>query len=98
MLACADYKIPQVLRHFGILEYSPVLANLVDNKKQILHDDEKEIEIRANMIYSVELIKQKLKQNNIELNSIQIDNALWLLSKNKEYKDKPHHLTKTIYY
>ena len=98
MLACADYKIPQVLRHFGILEYSPVLANLVDNKKQILHDEEKEIEIRANMIYSVELIKQKLKQNNIELNSIQIDNALWLLSKNKEYKDKPHHLTKTIYY
>ena len=98
MLACADYKIPQVLRHFGILNYSDELANLVDSKQEIMHDSEMEIEIRANMIYAIELIKEELNKKGIELNSVQIDNALWLLSKNKEYKDKPYHLSKTIYY
>ena len=34
----------------------------------------------------------------IKKNSVQIDNALWLLSKNKEYKKNPYHLTRTIYY
>ena len=57
-----------------------------------------EIEIRANMLYAIELIKEKLHQKGINMNSLEIDNALWLLSKNKEYKEKPHHLTKTIYY
>ena len=98
MTGCADYKIPQVLRHLGILEYSDDLATLVDEKKEIKHDSEMEIEIRANMLYAIEIIKEKLHQNGIDMNSVQIDNALWLLSKNKEFKDKPHHLTRTIYY
>lgn len=98
MMGCADYKIPQVLRHLGILEYSNELANLVDTKQEIKHDSEMEIEIRANMLCVIELIKKRLQKKGINLNSVQIDNALWLLSKNKEFKDKPHHLTKTIYY
>ena len=98
MIGCADYKIPQVLRHLGILEYSNSLAAIIDNKKELKHDSEMEIEIRANMLYTIELIKEKLHQKGINMNSLEIDNALWLLSKNKEYKEKPHHLTKTIYY
>lgn len=98
MLGCADYKIPQVLRQLGILEYSVDLATLIDEEKEIEHDSEMEIEIRANMLYAIELIKNRLHQNQIDINSVQIDNALWLLSKNKEFKGKPHHLTKTIYY
>lgn len=98
MLGCADYKIPQVLRHLGILEYSDELADIIDSEQIIEHDSEMEIEIRANMLYAIELIKNKLYQKGIIMNSVQIDNALWLLSKNKEFKDKPHHLTKTIYY
>lgn len=98
MLGCADYKIPQVLRQLGILEYSDDLAILIDGEKEIKHDSEMEIEIRANMLYAIELIKNRLHQNQIDINSIQIDNALWLLSKNKKFKEKPYHLTKTIYY
>lgn len=98
MLGCADYKIPQVLRHLGILEYSNELANIIDSKQIIEHDSEMEIEIRANMLYAIELIKNRLYQKGINMSSVQIDNALWLLSKNKEFKDKPYHLTKTIYY
>ena len=42
MTGCADYKIPQVLRHLGILEYSDDLATLVDEKKEIKHDEAKQ--------------------------------------------------------
>lgn len=98
MLGCADYKIPQVLRHLGILEYNEELAHIVDSKQQLKHDSEMEIEVRANMLYALELIKNKLHQKGIEMNSTQIDNILWLLSKNKEFKAKPYHLTRTIYY
>lgn len=98
MLGCADYKIPQVLRQLGILEYSDDLATLIDEEKELEHDSEIEIEIRANMLYAIELIKNRLHLNQINMNSVQIDNALWLLSKNKEFKRKPHHLTKTTYY
>lgn len=98
MLGCADYKIPQVLRQLGILEYSDDLSTLIDEEKELEHDSEMEIEIRANMLYAIELIKNRLHQNQIDINSVQIDNALWLLSKNKEFKGKPCHLTKTIYY
>ena len=76
MVGCADYKIPQVLRHLGILEYSNGLATLIDERQEIQHDSEMEIEIRANMLYAIELIKEKLHQNGADMNSVQIDNAL----------------------
>jgi Protein of unknown function (DUF2419). len=94
MLGCADYKIPQVLRHLDILEYSKELSTIVDNEELLKHDSEMEIEIRASMLYAIELIKEKL----VSMNSVQIDNALWLLSKNDDFKNKPYHLTETIYY
>jgi len=98
MLGCADYKIPQVLKHLKILEYSNELADLIDSKQTIEHDSEMKVEIHANMLYVIELIKNRLYQKGINVSSVQIDNALWLLSKNKEFKDKTHHLTRTIYY
>jgi len=33
MIGRADYKIPQVLRQLGILEYSNELATLIDEEK-----------------------------------------------------------------
>lgn len=98
MLGCADYKIPQVLRHFGILEYSKELSLLVDSKQEIPKDSDMEIEIRANMLYCIELIKEKLVSQGKDFNSVEIDNALWLLSKNPSVKDRPHHLTRTTNY
>lgn len=98
LLACADYKIPQVLREQGILEYNEGLVNLVDNEIEIPHNSMMEIEIRASMIYVVELIKEELIKSNVNMTSIEIDEALWLLSKNRDQKNKPCHRTKSIYY
>lgn len=100
LFGCADYKISQVLRHFGILEYSKELESIIDNEQKLKHDSEMEIEIRACMIYAIELIKEQLNNKDVNMNSIEIDNALWLLSKNKNFKKqaKPHHLTYNVFY
>ena len=33
LVGCADYKIPQVMRGLGILEYNRKLADIIDNRK-----------------------------------------------------------------
>ena len=98
LTALADYKIPMVLRKFGILEYSQNLAAKVDNKILIPKGSEEEIEIRANMIWTVELIKNELKSKIPNITATDIDSYLWLKGKEKSPKDKPHHLTRTIFY
>jgi len=94
--AFADYKIPQILRKLGILEYDKELARKIDNKIMIEKDSEQEIEIRANMIWAIEIIKKSY--NNPNMTSSDIDHYLWMLSQAKSPNDKPYHLTKTIYY
>lgn len=96
--ACADYKLPQVLRKLGILSYTKELAFKVDNKTEIQKYSEEEIEIRANTIWAVELIKEKLKHKFPNENSIHINDHLWLLSQTKSPNDKPYHRTRTISY
>ena len=40
----ADYKLPQVLRQYGILEYHPSLAQRIDNQEIIEAGSEEEVE------------------------------------------------------
>lgn len=98
LTAFADYKIPQSLRKLGILEYTQDLSAKIDNKIQIPEGSEEEVEIRANMIRAIELMKKELKTKNPNITSMDIDSYLWLLGQNKSHDDKPYHLTETIYY
>lgn len=95
LVGCADYKIPQVLRDLGILEYDEELSSLIDNKIEILENSDYEIEIRANMIVAIEEIKNRL---NDDIHSIDINDAIWLLGQDKTKKKKPYHLTRTTSY
>ena len=95
---CADYGIPRTFRDYGILEYSESLKELVDNEKEIPHNSCMEIEIRANMLYVIELIKNELKKKNVIINSVELDNLIWVIGKkNQTKKSVPHH-TITIFY
>ena len=80
------------------MEYSSELADKVDNEIEIPHDSEMEIEIRANMLYVIEIIKEYFKEKRSSINSVELDNLIWLIGKNnKERKSVAHH-TITIYY
>jgi hypothetical protein len=96
--ACADYKIPQVLRRLKILKYSPELFQKVDQKILIPRGSEEEIEIRANTIWAVEYIKETLRYKIPEIKSIEINDHLWLLGQNKSPDDLPYHRTITTAY
>src|ERR1700722_8648810 len=94
LTAFADYKLPQMLRMFGVLEYEKTLADKIDDYIQIQHDSREEIEIRAATIWAVELLHQQIP----ELNASDIDNAIWLLSQDLQQEAKPYHRTRTIFY
>ncbi len=98
LTGCADYGIPRTLRDYGILEYAHKLQELIDNEKEILHDSEMEIEIRANMLYVIELIKEGLKKKNIYINSVELDNIIWLMGKKNQDRKSISHHTITIFY
>ncbi len=98
LTACADYKLPQILRKVGILEYSPELSEKIDSKIEIPHDSQEEIEIRANTIWAVEYIKEEVLKNNPGILSTEINDHLWLLTQEKYPNDKPYHRTRTTAY
>lgn len=98
LTAFADYKLPQILRAWGILNYAPALARRVDAKKTLAKDSAEEIEIRASMLWAVELLRHALAQHGRELTSVQMDWFLWSSSQRNVKGMKPYHRVRTIYY
>ncbi len=97
LTAFADYKIPYVLRHLGILEYSDSLCQQVDAKALLLPNSPQEVEIRASTIWAVELMRDQLSPRFADITAADVDNYLWVQGK-KNWPGKPHHLTLTTAY
>lgn len=77
------------------MTYDSVLDDIINQEKLIEAGSIYEIEIRANMLYVLELMKKRLKENGIIINSIELDNIMWKYSRNLLGK---HHKTDTIFY
>ena len=98
LTAFADYKLPQMLRHLGIFHYARSLAQKVDQKIFLEPKSPEEIEIRANTIRAVELIRQEMDKMGKDLKAFEIDWILWNLGQEPDFKIRPYHRTKTIFY
>lgn len=98
LTAFADYKLPQVLRHLGLIHYRPSLAERIQKLMFIPPDSPEEVEIRAATVWAVELIRQALSTRGQEATSAQIDNWLWNLGQEDTYRRLPYHRTRTIFY
>jgi len=98
LTAFADYKVPQMLRKFGILEYATGLAEKIDSYEEIEAGSREEIEIRAATIWAIEKMKEVLMPRFPQITARQLDYHLWSLGQTKFPDDKPYHRTKTIYY
>ena len=94
----ADYRVPQILRHLKLLNYSKELERKIINKTQIAPGSEEEIEIRASTVIAVEMLKASLQKSGKVFMSLEIDWFLW--QEGEKIKDdiEPHHRTLTIYY
>ncbi|MBV9691776.1 MAG: queuosine salvage family protein [Ktedonobacteraceae bacterium] len=97
LTAFADYKLPQVLRYYGVLAYDPTLAERIDRQEPLQPGSEEEIEIRAATVWACELLRRALLQRGRVMNAIQIDQKLWLWGQNSTAM-RPYHRTRTIYY
>ena len=94
----ADYKIPQILRHFGVMRYSNDLARKVDGRLQLPAGGSPEVEIRSATIWAVELLRAELLKLGIDRSAVQLDWLLWEQSQTINQHAPPYHRTLTIYY
>jgi hypothetical protein len=98
LTACADYKLPQVLRRHGILKYSASLSDAVERGSEIPAGCPKEVEIRAATIWAVEGIRTSLTKDWPTITSSEINNLIWLMGQEHPPDDHPYHRTVTTAY
>lgn len=94
----ADYRIPQILRHYHVLNYRSDLEEKIDRLEETPSGSMEEVEIRAATVIAVERLHATLKTKNINLIVIEIDWLLWQQGEAVKDSISPHHRTKTIYY
>jgi Potential Queuosine, Q, salvage protein family len=97
-LTCfADYKLPQMLRHWGALIYSNRLAQAVDAMQPLAPGSSQEIEIRAATVVAVDRLRDQMAGRGRQLSSAQVDWIIWQSSQSAE-SVRPYHRTRTIFY
>ncbi|MBD3305949.1 hypothetical protein GF339_06165 [candidate division KSB3 bacterium] len=94
----ADYKLPQVLRHYRVLEYDRHLATLVDTCQPLAPGSAEEVEIRAATVQAGEIMRQSLAQRGCQIPAFKLDWWLWTLGQNDAAREKPYHRTRTVFY
>lgn len=95
LTALADYIIPNLLRHIGVIVYKKELSDLIDNKVHLQKGSNYEIEIRGATIWVVELMRQKLEIKGTPCKSQNINDYLWTIGRDV---NTPFHLIRTTAY
>lgn len=95
----ADYRVPQLLRHYGILVYSFDLSQQVDGKSTL--PPAAEHAIRATTVAAVEYVVTELNAaSNTKWNAVQTDWYLWQVGEKLNHAGQlaPHHRVVTTFY
>src|SRR3954447_15676177 len=88
----ADNLVPHVLRCDGVLVYDEALAAHIDSGA-LLGMGREEREIRACAVHACELLSQR-----VDVPPRTLDNWLWNRGQAPEYKARPRHRTRTVFY
>jgi hypothetical protein len=88
----ADNLVPHVLRCDGVLVYDERLAAHIDAEKP-LRMGPQEREIRGCAVHACELIAQRLG-----VSAQTLDHWLWQRGQGPEYKARPRHRCRTVFY
>ncbi len=88
----ADNLVPHVLRCEGVLVYADDLAAAIESGR-LLPTGRAEREIRACAVHACAQLARRVGMTERDL-----DNALWYRGQREEYKARPRHRTRTIYY
>ncbi len=94
----ADYKLPQVLRHYSVMEYDPRLEERVDNQELLEPGGKEEVELRAATIWACELLRGEMSlASGRTITAVEVDQLLWYLGQNSSGM-RSYHRTRTTYY
>src|SRR3712207_6782550 len=88
----ADNLVPHVLRCDGVLVYDDELAEHIDSE-QLLTDAHQEREIRAAAVHACARLAERLGVTERVL-----DMWLWNRGQQPEYKARPRHRARTVFY
>jgi hypothetical protein len=97
LTAFADYRVPQALRHLGILELTPELAHTIETGIELAPGEAAEVEIRAATIQAVDRMARVAFELGKRACPWQVDCYLWGLARGPDVKPN-HHRTRTVYY
>jgi hypothetical protein len=98
MTIFADNLVPHVLRIDKILVYENSLLSRIDDEILIPAGSPEEIEIRACAVHAVECIKRQLLKSGSRITSPALDNFLWNRGQQPDYKARPRHRTRCVFY
>lgn len=93
-----DNRVPQLLRHLGVLEYEKDLSEKVDAKILLAPGSEEEVEIRAATVVAGNLICEELMKRESSLLSVELDVNLWLLGERLKSEMLPAHRVISVNY
>ncbi|RHY49424.1 hypothetical protein DYB30_005658, partial [Aphanomyces astaci] len=94
----SDYRVPQVLRPEGVLQYSLALDALIQAKTPIPSGSLMEVEIRACTIQAVEQLHAVLTAKGHRIKVIELDWLLWQIGENAKDHLPNHHRTWSVFY
>jgi hypothetical protein len=94
----ADNVVPHVLRVDGVLEYDDDLLERITGEDLIPSGSGQEVEIRACALHAVEWMVCALREAGHDVTAMQLDTLLWNRGRDRRYKSRPRHRTRTVYY
>ena len=98
LTAFADYKVPQVLRHLGVLRYEAPLARTIHLRERIPPNHPYEVAIRAGTVQGCERIVAAARGLGLEITAAELDWRLWRLGQSLPGDVEPYHRTPTTHY
>ena len=102
----ADYRVPQILRHYDILQYSQELSEMVDSGKEISEGSPDEVSIRAATVVAVEELvaalneRDEMTETRQPFTDVNVDWYLWQVGEKMQSEGllKPFHKVRTQFY
>jgi hypothetical protein len=94
----ADNLVPHVLRCEGVLVYADALAAQIDRELPLAQGSEPEVEIRAAAVHAVERLGDAMRARGVATTSQALDHWLWHRGQRPEFKARPRHRARSVFY
>ncbi len=94
----ADNLVPHVLRLEGVLVHEPALVERIEAGELLAPGSREEVEIRACAVDAVERLAAAAARLGRAIPVWRLDEILWWRGQRPEFKSRPRHRTRSVFY